>query len=500
MKNVKSSLLRAGLLSFSLLVPSASLALTITQNDDAMALADNLFLNLPGLTVTSAELFGASPQSGTYTNVIGTYGLPQNGIVFSSGNVEDYNAGGNASSGTSTSFDGEFEGEGGPIFVDDNGDEVDPQFVTFEPETEQAIFDDGTGNPFPVEVIFEGGFGSASDNQNALLSPITGSESHFDVVQLNIEFETAENVDSVTFFGAFGSEEWPEFVGSFNDGFGLYVNGTNEALIPEFNGTQPLPVNIDHPSMTGLGGTELDGVLAPGSNPVLRFDVPVNPGATNNFTIILADTNDSALDTTVYLSSFIAANPGTGNDGPTGTSEFDPLLPILNDNGQPVFDENGGFIVDISEEIATSGQTIWIDPPVAVGYMYQTSNGVMVTEVTAPSFATVADIDGYMIKINGVDYALAAGSVFDITSVVAGGVDYFEILGIDTSLSIDPANPLAFPIGVKTDATSTFSFTITPITEDIGGPAVVPLPATGLLYLGAVLMGGAALRRRQKAA
>jgi hypothetical protein len=488
-----------------MLVPATSYALTITQNDNAADLANNLFLNLPGLSNVSASFVSGDPlQSGTYTNVIGTYGLPQDGIVFSTGNVNDYNAGGNADTGTSTEFTfGEGGGGGEPVFTID-GEFVDPELVMFDEQFEEPFILDDNGNQIPVEIDFQGGFGSASENQNALLNPITGSDSHFDVVQLDIEFDTASNVSQVTFFGAFGSEEWPEFVGSFNDGFGLYVNGVNEAGVSEFNGGAPLPVNIDHPSMAAITGTELDGVLAPGSNPVLRFDVPVNPGTTNNFTIILADTNDAALDTTIYLSSFIAANPGGGGGTPvpaTGATEFDPLLPIVNGNGDPVFDENGGFIVDISDDIATNGQTVWIDPPVAVGYTYQTNNGVLVTEITAPSLASVADIDGYMLKINGVDYTLAAGAVFDVTSVVAGGVDYFEVSGIDVSLSLDPSNPLAFPIGVKTDATAAFSFTITPIVVNTDPPTgVVPLPATGLLYIGAVLMGGGILRRRQKAA
>lgn len=468
MTEIKKSFVRTSCIALALTIPTASFSLTITTESNGDALADSLFLNLPGVEVTNTEFFGFDEQAGIYTNVIGTYGLPQNGIVLSTGNVLDYQAGGNSGGEISTEYEFFGEEEGGE----------------------------------------GGGEGGATVSQQALLGPITGQPQHFDVVQLNIEFETASNVEQVTFFGAFGSEEWPEYVGSYVDGFGLYVNGVNEAGVPEFNGGTPLPVNIDHPSMVAITGTELNGVLAPGSNPVLRFDVPVNPGTTNNFSIILADANDAALDTTVYLSSFIAANPGSGGGAPipaSGATEFDPLLPIVNANGETIFDENGAFIIDIAEEIATNQQTVWIDPPVSVGYTYQSSDGVLFTTVTAPSFATIADIDGYTIVVNGVSYSLAASSVFDIFAETGlAGVEYFEILGIDTSLSLDPSNPLAFPIGVTSNATTGFSLTITPIVEDdgTGGPGIapVPLPATSLLYLGGILLGGRIMRRRQTTA
>jgi len=172
------------------------------------------------------------------------------GIVLSSGSVTDYQTGTNTSTGFTTSY----------------------------------------GNP-------------ATQAQNLLLDPITGVGTnryrHFDATQLDIRFSMQSGYDHVTFHVVFGSEEYPEYVGSpFIDGFGIYLNGSNIAYVAGS------PVNIDHPAMKGIPGTELDGVLAPGNDPILTFSAPVTPGSENNtLTFIVCDTSDSVLDTTVYISS-----------------------------------------------------------------------------------------------------------------------------------------------------------------------------------------------------
>ena len=254
-------------------------AFLVSPTDDSALLADSLLIPGSGITITSSSLnFGTpfgdggfegevlsegpggsdffSGQAGTYTNEAGTYGLPGPGIILSSGFVENYQSGPNTQSG----------------FTGDMGTQATPE-------------------------------------QNELLTEVTGLTQHFDPVQLSISFDVDDSTDTVSFFAAFGSEEWPEFVGSYTDGFGLFLNGDNVAgALPTGGapGVDPLlPINIDHPDMTDIPGTELDGVLAPNGSPILRFDIPVEPGSTANvFEIIVADALDTALDTTVYISSF----------------------------------------------------------------------------------------------------------------------------------------------------------------------------------------------------
>jgi hypothetical protein len=231
-------------------------AISIVTDTDAMSLATAVTaFGGAGVSVTGATLdtnvlaASGAAASGTYTltSLPDVYGIGHPGIVLSSGNVLDYMDGPNTASGFTTDYGA-----------------------------------------------------SATAAQEALLDTITGGGfTHFDVVQLDIAFDMLPGFDTVFFEVVFGSEEYPEYVGSaFNDGFGLFLNGTNIASVAGS------PVNIDHPDMVALPGTELDGILAPSGAPVLLFSGFVGDGVTGNtLTFILADTSDHILDTTVYISS-----------------------------------------------------------------------------------------------------------------------------------------------------------------------------------------------------
>jgi hypothetical protein len=230
-------------------------AIEIATNANAMTLANTISVGA-GLTVTGATLdhraTNGEVSSGTYTNTAHTYNNVGPGVVISSGNVADYNTGPNTTSGKST------------------------------------------------------GFGvAASAAQEALLDPITGGTlNHRDVTQLDITFTSTTG--QVFFNVVWGSEEFPEFQNSaFIDAFGIYLNGTNIAFLAGE------PINVDHPSMQALAGTELDGILAPGGNPIVQFAGNTISGE-NTLTFIVADSGDSALDTTVFISSLagVAQEPG----------------------------------------------------------------------------------------------------------------------------------------------------------------------------------------------
>ncbi len=451
----------------SLLTAAPSSAIEILPTSDAFGLANTLFLNVEGLAIQSATLSGEFGQAGTYTNASATYGLPVNGIVLSSGNVEDYADGPNNEEGRTTSF---FEGE----FFGEEGGEVAAQNNVVVQNVDEP----------PLEV------GRASDAQNELLEPITGQPEHFDPVQLDIEFFAATDADVITFFSVFGSEEFPEFQNSgVNDGFGLFVNNENVAAVLPTGG-QPgdplVPVNIDNPDFIPLPGTELDGVLAPNGNPVLRFDVPIQAGELNEFSIILADAGDSVLDTTVYLSSFFSDSGNGENDGLT---EFFPLLP-----NNPPDPETGEFIISIPEGLV-EGQTIFIDPPVSVGFDYVVNNGATFSTITAPSLGAVADVDGYFIEIGGSIIPIAPAETINVD---AFGASSFTLTGINPALMLDPDNPVAFPIGISLNniGTGITEVSITPITVDVNP---IPLPATAVLYIGGILAFGAFRIRARRA-
>ncbi|REL37211.1 choice-of-anchor L family PEP-CTERM protein [Thalassotalea euphylliae] len=450
----------------SLISSQFSYAIVITASQDATELANTLLVPGSGITINSAILsggfssesgdegncedeIGCGPgengnvnldnpiaplnQAGLFTNASGVYNLPAaGGIVFSTGNVTSYQDGPN----TSNSFG----------------------------------LDNGS---------------SASQEQNDQLSPLTGQLQHFDPVQLDISFTVDEDsASTITFFGAFGSEEFPEFVDSgFVDGFGLFVNGQNVAgALPTgaSPGDELAPININHPDFLPLPGTELNGVLAPNGNPLLRFDVPVQEGV-NTFRLLLADASDGGYDSTIFLASF----------GELGESPFTPILP---DPSNPT-NEDGAFVFTLPD--VQQDETIWFDPDVASGYTYTSS--LAIATVTAPPFDAVPDPDGYILEFmfNNMlqQFALNSGETFDFVLNGFNGVTTFSIQGINLDLALDPDNPQAFVTGVSFAESGALSFTQDPITVFVPDVNDIPEPASILII--SLGLGGLALRRRK---
>jgi len=261
--------------------------ITVTPTQDPTILTTTITGNTAGINVTSMSLSGQSGgiispnASSTGTFTAGdqlVYGLSRGGIILSSGDVSDYAS--------------------GPF---DNNASQSTSYQT-----------------------------PATPAQEMLLDQITGGQlNHNDVTQLDINFDLQAGFDTLFFELVFGSEEFPTFVGSsFIDAFGIFLNGTN---IAQFNGA---PVNIDHPDFQFVTGTILNGVLAPNANPLLSFSQFIGAGATNNtITFIIADSGDTVLDSTVYLSSLGATVPGA----PPPTPPTPPPAPP----GPPV----GSFVV-----------------------------------------------------------------------------------------------------------------------------------------------------------
>lgn len=463
----------------SLFICSTANAIVITENVDAQALVDALIIPGSGITVTSSYLdtgiIGGAPsynevevpndeevasyyevevpneevppsmydgndgsgfQSGTFTNTSGTYGLPQQGgIVLSSGNVLDYADGSNTNDSFTTSY--------------------------------------GT---------------VTSEAQNSQLQAITGMTNHYDPVELGFTFDVGDDVTTLSFIATFGSEEFPEFVGSsYIDGFGMYVNGSNVAGAQESGASDndPLhPININHTDFAAVEGTELDGVLAPNGIPMVRFDVAVEPGSTGNtFELLLADASDHILDTTIYLSSF-------GNfDAENGASEFTPLMP---DTSNPT--NADGEYVFVLPEVIEEGEVIWFDPDVATGYYYSTDG--LFASVTAPSLASVADQDGYQIAYNDGVNDIVATLLASQTLVFSTPVSEFTLTGIDSLLMLDPDDSTSFVTGVTFDTSVAATYiTQDAITTYVNDATDVPEPP--FLYAFIVFALAGILKRRK---
>lgn len=227
-------------------------AIVASLNTNANALGAAVASNAAGFTINSVTLSGHDQSTGTFTNASGTYGIGS-GIILSTGNVLDYGDGPNNSTGKSKSFGA-----------------------------------------------------NATAAQKATLSQIGGNSNYYDVTELTINFTTTTG--SVFFNTVFGSEEFPEYVGKFVDAFGLLVDGVNIAFVGG------KPVNIDHPSMAQITGTELDGILcgsgAGSCSPVQTFSMSgLDTSITHTLTFIIGDRGDDALDTTVYISGLGGTKP-----------------------------------------------------------------------------------------------------------------------------------------------------------------------------------------------
>jgi hypothetical protein len=131
---------------------------------------------------------------------------------------------------------------------------------------------------------------------------ITGTGTTLDACVL--EFDFVPQGAKLSFQYVFGSEEYPEFVGSFNDVFAFFLNGQNVALIP--GTTTPISINNVNAGLnsqffvdnytTGTIAVTLDGFTT-----VLTISVNVNKGQTNHIKLAIADAVDRILDSDVFI-------------------------------------------------------------------------------------------------------------------------------------------------------------------------------------------------------
>lgn len=289
---------------------------------------------------------------------------------------------------------------------------------------------------------------------------------------------------------------------SLADGGGVLTLGSQTILYE----TDATGNNSDSNTFVGITATG-------GSQPANYFSVQrccgVNPYPLNNS--VFNDTDgdgfiDTAYDVTLSLARNFTLSAGQtsvfttqtlfGNAEPPapGSTETLALLPDYTD------EVNDETVYYFEVPVIPATQIVWIDPVIAIGYTY-TVTGAEFGSVTMPTFGTVPDADGqYTVEISGMTYSVLAGGSLNFASLGLTGITTFTVMGIDTGLALDPLNPMAFPIGITLDGFTANSATVSqsPITINTT-PSAVPLPASGLLFGGA-LFGLAGLRRRRKAA
>ena len=264
---------------------------------DEGSLADTLTAVDGGISILNVEYIGHEEAAGVFEGTPNIMGF-DDGIILSSGRVKDV-VGPNESASTSTSF------------------------------------------------------GTPGDDD---LSDLIGGTSTNDAAILEIEFEVAEGEEAIFFNYVFGSEEYNEYVGEFNDVFAFFLDGENLATVDDpDNGELPAAINhINHgyvpndedptnpelyvnndpfhgdgvavdpedPPGPGVGwdpstedapyDTEMDGFTT-----VLQVQGEVDPDETHELRIGIADAIDAVWDSWVLLEGgTFDVDPPDDNDEP----------------------------------------------------------------------------------------------------------------------------------------------------------------------------------------
>jgi uncharacterized membrane protein len=143
-----------------------------------------------------------------------------------------------------------------------------------------------------------------------------------------------------------------------------------------------------------------------------------------------------------------------------------------------------------------AGTVTYVDPPVATRYDFVL--GASSPLIGTAVFPTLAgDPDGYNVfsltdPLHPLFTHVLGGVTIDFTTLpgLAGGIDGFEVRGIDRAAGLDPMNPLAFETGLSFVTGGAVSLTQYPIS------GVPEAGSWAMLIIGAGLLGSLARRRR----
>lgn len=147
----------------------------------------------------------------------------------------------------------------------------------------------------------------------------------YDASSLTIRFSVTEAIQGLSFKFLFGSEEFPEYVGSeFNDGFGVFLNGQNITF--DLLG-RPITINsvfFDYNNTAQfVAGTtmvsfpiEYDGLTL-----VLTTQVALSPGE-HTLKFVIADTVDHLYDSGVFIADLKFGDVCSGTGVPPDLSEI----------------------------------------------------------------------------------------------------------------------------------------------------------------------------------
>lgn len=359
---------------------------------------------------------------------------------------------------------------------------------------------------------FEGFASGQGDAGLDLLLEAAGLEDRTtDATVLAFEFNVAGDANAIALDFIFGSEEFPEFVDSFTEIAAIFIDGVNYAAFGDGSLLTVTSGNIaagnfvdnngNHDGGTSPLAVEYDGLSKP-FTAVGLLDPMLD---THTIKIAVSDTNDTVLDTGIFLANMRGINLASGDDGDDttfdgpGSTPDNPLLPVPGDDPSDGFD----FQIFVGDAGIGTDPTrrIFFDPDVAIGYEFTSNLGVT-------SLQVAVDLGDGMYNLSvwdGMAYnfftTFAVGDIVDLSGFnMGGGVMQWLIDGIETSAMVDPTDDLAFVYGLTFATPGQLNLNQLPITVFVdpnqgggGNPGgSVPVPA-GISLL---LIGALAMRRR----
>lgn len=217
---------------------------------------------------------------------------------------------------------------------------------------------------------------------DARLDAMVAPEVTFDANTFSVQFTTDPGVTGVQFQFVFGSEEFPEWVGQFNDVFAAFLDGKQISFDPAGN---PISVNNNYFQLNNsndntypaysVGKTVVAyDIQYDGLTPALTTQAALDPNvSTHTLTFAIADTRDQVLDSGVFLTSLAGVGSGTGGTGGTGGSGPPTTTPAPQANAGGPYQVVAGQTVQLN----ASGTTDAAQSPATLTYKWDLNgNGV----------------------------------------------------------------------------------------------------------------------------
>jgi hypothetical protein len=145
-----------------------------------------------------------------------------------------------------------------------------------------------------------------------------------------IEMDCVPNDDTLYFNYVFGSEEYPEYVfATFNDAFGIFVNGPNPAGGNYTNTNMTVLPNGSPVCIDSVNATVNSAYFVNNTDTMLQYDglttnltaiIPVTPGMTYHIKIVVGDAGDCIYDSGVFLQAGSFRCAGQPLDAPALTA------------------------------------------------------------------------------------------------------------------------------------------------------------------------------------